>query len=195
MTPSSNEQEKHWLQRIKQDDELAFQNLFDTYYKYLTVVAYRYLKEGEKSKDIAQEAFVELWKRRNSLQITTGLKSYLRQVVVNKCLSYIKREQRINFSENENLPEVTSEPDVYQQLATEELQSTIQTAVDGLPKRCRIIFCMSRFDEKSHQEIAEELGISKKTIENQITIALKVLRKAVYKNVLFIFFYIFLNSF
>lgn len=176
MNTITPEEEKILLQRIKKNDEAAFRQLFDAYYKYLTVTAYRYLHEGEKAKDMAQDAFVELWNRRESLTITSGVKAYLRKAVVNKCLNYIKREKRIDFSENALLPETPTSPDATDNLEYEETRKTIQDAIDTLPEKCRIIFCMSRFDEKSHKEIAAELDISTKTIENQITRALKTLR-------------------
>lgn len=181
MNSLTTEQENALLQRVKQNDQVAFRTLFDTYYKYLTVTAYRYLNDGEKAKDIAQDAFVELWNRRDTLEITTGLKAYLRRAVVNKCLNYIKREKRIDFSEPALLPETPTQLGAVEDLEAADLQKTIQTAIDTLPERCRLIFCMSRFDEKSHKEIASELNISTKTIENQITRALKTLRAAIAK--------------
>ena len=145
-------------------------------------------RNGEKAKDFAQEAFVVLWNHRKDLDIKLGLKPYLRQVVVNKCLNYLRREQRIDFSENSQLPETATSIDAIHHLEKEDLQKTIQQAVDNLPNRCRIIFSMSRYEEKSHKEISQALGISPKTVENQITIALKALRKAIYKIALFAFF-------
>ena len=87
----------------------------------------------------------------------------------------------MDFSENSKLPETITNIDAIHHLEKEDLQKTVQIAVDQLPNRCRIIFCMSRYEEKSHKEISQELGITTKTIENQITIALKALRKAIHK--------------
>lgn len=188
MNVITSEQEKDLLNKLRQDDDGAFRILFDTYYKYLTAIAYRYLKDGEKAKDFAQEAFVVLWNQRSSLEIKLGLKPYLRQVVVNRCLNHLRREERIDFSENSQLPETATSIDAIHHLEKEDLQNTIQEAVDSLPKRCRIIFCMSRYEEKSHKEISQALSITPKTVENQITIALKALRKAIYKTALFVFF-------
>lgn len=181
MNSLTTEQENELLRQVKDNNQQAFRKLFDAYYKYLTVTAYRYLNDGEKAKDMAQDAFVELWNRRDSLEITTGLKAYLRRAVVNKCLNYIKREKRIDFSEPALLPESPTTHDVIDDLEAADMQSTIQHAIDTLPEKCRIIFCMSRFDEKSHKEIAAALNISTKTIENHITRALKILRTAVSK--------------
>ena len=190
MNTLTAEEEKILLQRIKEDDNAAFRQLFDAYYKYLTVTAYRYLHESEKAKDMAQDAFVELWNRRETLTITSGVKAYLRQAVVNKCLNYIKREKRIDFSENTMLPETLMTPAATDNLEYEDTRKTIQDAIDTLPERCRIIFCMSRFDEKSHKEIAAELNISTKTIENQITRALKTLRSVLSARVLILLAFI-----
>ncbi len=188
MNVITSEQEKKLLNKIRQDDDDAFRLLFDAYYKYLTAIAYRYLKDGEKAKDFAQEAFVVLWNQRNDLKIQIGLKPYLRQVVVNRCLNHLRREERMDFSENSQLPETATSIDAIHHLEKEDLQKTIQAAVDNLPNRCRIIFSMSRYEEKSHKEISQELGITPKTVENQITIALKALRKAIYKTALLAFF-------
>ena len=171
--------EKELLLRLQSGDETAFRQLFDVYYKYLTVTAYHYLHESEKAKDMAQDAFVELWNRKDNLQINSGLKSYLRQTVVNKCLNYLKREKRLNFSETADLPDAPIAPIAQQELEAADMQQVIQTAIDRLPDRCRIIFCMSRFEEKTHKEIAQALGISTKTIETQMTRALRSLRAAI----------------
>ncbi|MFK8008510.1 MAG: RNA polymerase sigma-70 factor [Saprospiraceae bacterium] len=193
MNVITSEQEKDLLNKLREDNDAAFRTLFSTYYKYLTAIAYRYLKDGEKAKDFAQEAFVVLWNHRKDLDIRLGLKPYLRQVVVNKCLNHLRREQRIDFSENSELPETATSIDATHHLEKEDLQKTIQQVVDNLPNRCRIIFCMSRYDEKSHKEISQALGISPKTVENQITIALKALRKVIYKTAPLVF--ILLNFF
>jgi RNA polymerase sigma factor (sigma-70 family) len=94
----------------------------------------------------------------------------------------------IDFSENSQLPEMATSIDAIHHLEKENLQKTIQAVVDNLPNRCRIIFSMSRYEEKLHKEISQALGITPKTIENQITIALKALRKAIYQPALLAFF-------
>ncbi len=165
------------LQQIEKGDESAFRMLFDTYYKYLTVIAYRYLNDGEKARDLAQDVFLDIWNRRAELQINYEIKAYLRRAVINKSLNYLKREKRIDFSENEKLPDSAIAPQAALEVEAADLKRIIQQCIDQLPARCRIIFCMSRFEEKSHKEIASHLGISTKTIENQITRALKSIRK------------------
>jgi len=163
---------------MSEGDQSAFQKLFNTNYKYLVAVAYRYFKDEARSKDIVQDAFVALWNKRNVLEIEIGLKPYLSRAVVNKSLNEIKRSKKIAHMENETLPEPSVEPLGLEKLALKEKQKQIQTAINSLPERCRLIFSLSRFEELSHKEIAEKLDISTKTIENQITKALKILRTA-----------------
>ena len=192
--PLTVPQEKALLERLRQDDDRAFRQLFDQYYHYLTVTAFRYLNDVDKARDFAQDVFVELWNRRSTLVIESQLKSYLRRAVVNKSLTYLKREKRMDFAEHADLPETPILPTAPEQLAEEELQTTIQRAIATLPNRCRVIFQMIRFEEKSHKEIAATLGISTKTIENQMTKALKTLRQAVQKHQILLIVYFFATS-
>lgn len=166
------------LQKVHQGDEQAFRTLFDSYYKYLIVIAYRYLNDSQKAKDLAQDVFLELWNRKDSLKINFELKSYLRRAIINKSINYLKREKRMDFSDPVELPETAIPAEAPLMVEANDLQKIIQQSIDRLPTRCRIIFCMSRFEDKSHKEIASLLDISTKTIENQITRALKSIRKA-----------------
>lgn len=127
---------------------------------------------------MVQDVFYELWRRREELEIHGQLKSYLARSVVNKCLNVIKA-RRLDFNEPENNPtNPDTAPSAQQELEGEDLQSAIQRTVDGLPEQCRLIFTLSKFEHLSHKEISEQLGISVKTIENQMTKALRILRAA-----------------
>jgi len=170
--------ENKLLAALKKGDQSAFKEIFDELFPSLVRTAYRYLRTEEYSKDIAQDAFVELWKRRETLQINTGIAPYLRRAVVNKCLNHLKREKRIDFNAPEDMPESALSTTAEDQLVAKQLEQKIQNAIDQLPTRCRTIFLLCRYEGKSHKEIATELGISTKTIENQMTKALKQLRNA-----------------
>lgn len=131
------------------------------------------------AEDLAQEVFFELWRRRDSLNIKTSLKAYLRKTARNKTLNYI-RDQKLKFDTNEPPTEIVSTlVNINQEIEEKELKSIIHTAIDNLPEKCGIIFSLSRFEEMSYKEIASQLNISVKTVENQISKALKSLRKAV----------------
>ncbi len=171
--------EKKELIALKQGDHAAFKAIFERYYPLLTFIAYRYVKDQEKSKDLAQDTFFELWNKRAVINIETGLKSYLSKAVSNKCLNYIKREKRLDFAAEEDLPELSEQSGIEEKLDATALEALLEQKISQLPERCRIIFTMSRMEQKSHKEISELLGISTKTIENQMTKALKFLRAAI----------------
>ena len=175
-------EEKEWLQSLKAGKESALQKIFKHYYKYLVVTGYNITGDNEKAKDLVQDVFFELWKKRDRIDIQSSLKSYLRRAVVNRSLNYIKSQKRFDFGE-ENFDKQTPDKAVSAQkkLEAEDLKVAINNAIDSLPTKCKAIFILSRFEKLSHKEIAAKLDISTKTIENQITKALKIVRATVAK--------------
>ena len=164
------------LARLKQDDHAALQAIFHQYFRYLCVTAFHFLSDTEKAKDMAQDVFLEIWRRRGELDIQSSLKSYLRRAVVNKSLNFLKT-QRLDFSEPETnvaLAAADHSPQLHLEAATAE--AAYEKALAKLPPACRTIFILSRIDQLSHREISERLDISPKTIENQMTKALRILR-------------------
>ena len=141
--------------------------------------AIRILKDEHLAEDITQDVFLELWKKRDIRQINTALKAYLRRSVMNRCLNYI-RDQKMAFEEEDKLPEwPSSNSDALANMETGELEQSLQKAIEALPDRCRIVFNLSRFENLSYRQIADQLEISIKTVENQISKALRLLRQAV----------------
>ncbi len=165
------------VEAIKADDEKAYRMLFDRYYKYLLVTAYAYVKDENTIRDLTQDVFFEIWKKRKSLNIN-NVKPYLRRSVINKALNYIKA-QRMDFEETDESFDLPEPSQVQQKLEAEQLQEVINKAVESLPERCRVIFALRRYEELSLKEIAAKLDISPKTVENQLTKAMKILRSAV----------------
>ncbi|MEZ4957385.1 MAG: RNA polymerase sigma-70 factor [Saprospiraceae bacterium] len=173
-----NQQEKEWLAALKAGDKSAFKAIYNQYYKYLVVTAFNVLGDSDAARDLAQDVFVEIWKKRETLLISSSLKPYLRRAVVNKTLNYIKAS-RIDFNDPANLPEnVTDAPSHDEQLHADNLEKIIHDAIANLPERCRVVFTLCRLEKLSHKEIAAQLDISTKTVENQMTRALVILRKA-----------------
>ena len=168
------------IHRIKAGEEKAFRALFDRYYKYLVVTAYKIYGDSEKARDLAQDVFFELWKKRAQITIQSAPKAYLRKAVVNKTLNFIKA-QRLDFSEPEIFQQnkLSYSADAQANLEADDLQQSINAAIASLPERCRMVFSLCRLEGLSHKEIAEALNISTKTVENQMTKAMKVLRNAV----------------
>lgn len=164
---------------VKKNDLSSYEIIFKKYYKELYRFAFTYVRDGTMAEEMAQEVFLYIWEKRAQIEIQTTLKTYLYSAVKNKCLNYIKLE----------LPRQQSMADVSEVMLSvsgkrqdegenELLKRYIQKAVDSLPKKCRRIFILSRNAGMTYEEIAEELDLSKKTVENQMGIALKKLRES-----------------
>lgn len=163
---------------LARDSEQAIVLIFQRYYSFLCQAVYKIIPDENLVEDLAQEVFLELWRKREKLQVNTSLKAYLRRAGVNRALNYI-RDQKIRFDvDDTEIPLASKAPTAGQLMETEELQAAIDRAVDQLPERCRIVFALSRFEDMSYIEIATQLGISVKTVENQISKALRLLRDA-----------------
>ena len=174
----SIDEEKDLIRLLREDDDRGMQLIFEHYYKYLVVTAYNIQGDDNKAQDLVQDVLFEFWKKRKTLDITISLKAYLRRAVVNKSIDEIRSRKRLVF--NDQLVESQADQDVEQHISDLEqndLNLIIQKTIEALPERCKLIFKLSRFESLSHKEIASQLGISTKTIENQITKALKLLRK------------------
>lgn len=159
--------------------EYAAEYLFKKYYSDVCYAVYRVIPDATLSEDIAQEVFIQIWKKRESIEINSSVKAYLKKAGVNKALNHI-RANKVRFEDDDSLDmKNLSIPDDGAKLEALDLQAIIDNAIDSLPEKCRIVFSLSRFEEMSYKEIAEKLDISIKTVENQIGKALKILRSAV----------------
>lgn len=166
------------IKAISDSDNQAFRALFDRYYKLMLGTAINIIKDVDAAKDAVQEVFLQLWKKRDSLNINSSLESYLKRAAINRCLNAINREKR--FEDEEVLhTHVESSPDAQEILEAKDMEQIIDRALQKVPERSRIIFKMKRQEGLSLKEIAEQLDISPKTVENQITKALKILKEAV----------------
>lgn len=160
------------------DGESAIDLIFRKYYSFLCKSVYRIISDVQITEDLAQDVFYEVWRKREQLKIKTSLKAYLKRAALNKALNYI-RDQKIDFRNAPAKEELISKEDsIVQELAADNLQQEIDAAIDNLPERCRLVFVLSRFEELSYRQISKELDISMKTVENQISKALKSLRIA-----------------
>ncbi len=174
---TNNPDDKILIHQIKDNDEKAFRLLFNRYYKNMLVAANRILKDQSVSQDAAQDVFVLLWKNRANLSEDINIKAYLNRAAVNKALTILKkRKKTVSESENTLVNEVDTARNPDTILNQKELKKLVHDAIDQLPEKRRIIFTMCRLQGFSHKEIAKELDISTKTIENQITQAVKQLR-------------------
>jgi RNA polymerase sigma-70 factor (ECF subfamily) len=163
---------------LPKDGERAMELMFREYYVHLCQTITRILPDTRMAEDLAQEVFFEVWKKRSNLQVNTSLKAYLRRAAVNKTLNYI-RDRKIRWDDEDKIPAIVETgTDAIQKMQEEEIQTAVDSAINALPERCRLVFSLSRFEEMTNQEIADQLGISVKTVENQMTKALKMLKLA-----------------
>jgi RNA polymerase sigma-70 factor (ECF subfamily) len=169
--------EQDIVSAIKQGDERIFESIFRKYYQSLCNYANSILKEMDESEEIVQHLFLSIWEKRSDLEISISLKSYLYRAVHNHCLNRIKHLKiREDYQQYATNFYDSSYESVSQTVIKNELEIKIEEAIRKLPEQCRLIFRMSRFDELKYHEIAEQLGLSPKTVENQIGKALKLLR-------------------
>lgn len=160
---------------IAAGDRNAFEALFKAQYRPLCAFAMQYVKDGDKAEDLVQDLFFRLWMDREKTKVTSSLKSYLFQAVRNRCLNAVKVQGRVR-SLNEEVDDAMDEDGRCEEDHTERA-ARVHAAIDALPEERRRIFKMSRHEGLKYQEIAERLGISVKTVENQMGKALKTLRE------------------
>ncbi len=167
------------LRLLREQPERGMRAIFDAHYANLCKVVYLLVQDGTAAEDIAQEVFVQLWKRKEQLELGSSLWAYLRRAGYNRALNWLRdrklrtERERTGARENQVNPMQASGG-----VEQEELRASIRRAVDELPPRTRLVFILSRFEGYSRKEIAKELDISVKTVENQMTRALKMLREA-----------------
>jgi len=170
------ESQNDTFQKMLNGDQKALKVLLRQYHNYLVVVGLRYLSDRQRVEDVIHDTFADLWNKQKEITIQSGVKSFLRGAVVNKCLAIIRKESRITLVEEHSYDLADTKASADQIIDRDNLQSAIDEIIKSLPEKCRNVFVLSRVEGLSQKEISEKLGISKKTIENHMTKALKTLR-------------------
>jgi len=156
--------------------------LFRSYYPFVCRVVFRYVGDRARAEDIAQEMFAELWSKRDSLGIHTSPQAYLRRMAVSRALNFLRDNKKHQWAEidpDHDPPGAAVAPDGLLALEENELARLVDAAIERLPEKCRIVFQLSRGEHMTYAEIASQLDISVKTVENQIGKALRLLRTAI----------------
>ena len=166
------------VERMISGDKTAFELLFKFYYPGLVIFASNIIVNRDEAEEIVQDFFVRIWEHRENIRSESTLKRYLFTSVKNRSINYLKNAQVKQNVIEELKKQMESEmrynPDVY---VDTELQRRLKNAFTKLPPRTSEIFTLSRFKGFSNDEIANELGLSKRTVETQVSNALKILRK------------------
>lgn len=177
--------------QLAQRDEKAFEQVFKTHFKRLHSYACTILQDEAEAEEMVQQVFFKLWERTDNLSLSGSVSSYLYRAVHNESLNFIKhRKVRTNHQIHVaySMKNAVEQPD--KKVVAGELEKKINSALNELPEQCRTIFQLSRFDELKYREIADKLGISIKTVENQMGKALKILRLKLVEFLTFILLFI-----
>jgi RNA polymerase sigma-70 factor, ECF subfamily len=158
-------------------DEKVFEQVFKTHFKALHSYAYTILKDDAIAEEMVQNVFFKLWEKKEQLDIQTSLKAYLYKAVYHESLNYLKHQKVKSVHQAYAMHSTDHTSNLAEKkLLQGELENKLQMAMNDLPEQCRTIFQLSRFEELKYREIADTLGLSIKTVENQMGKALKILR-------------------
>ncbi|MFL5616434.1 MAG: RNA polymerase sigma-70 factor [Gemmatimonadaceae bacterium] len=177
MTASSAIDDRELLARLRAGETNAFDAIFRANYAILVRVAESMLRDRATAEEIAQDVMLELWRRRDSLEVTESVRGYLLQATRNRSLNALRHRAIERRSEPQLADGVARLPATDAKVREREIAVAIQEAVSGLPDRCRQVFELSRVEGLKYSEIASRLGISVKTVEVQMGKALRVLRE------------------
>lgn len=192
MTAYSIYRDDELVALLQKDDQQAFKTIFDRYWGALFAQALKKLGNAQEAEDLVQQLFIEVWERRSRIQITRSLNHWLAAAVKFKVLTvYSSRYRRMHTSSeiDEELPADTPLPDSIIEL--QEMMATLEAMIEALPERPRMVFRMSRDLQLSNKEIAEQLDISEKTVENHMNRALGSLRKSLGDSAMSVFLLLF----
>lgn len=165
------------IELLQKGDEHAFEQVFKTFYKPLHAYAYIMLKDDAESEEMVQRVFFNIWNKRDRLNIEGSLKAYLYRAVHNESMNYLKHQKvRAAYQVHYQARPERGGSRAGSELAAGELRVHLRKALNELPPQCRTIFQLSRFEQLKYKEIAVELGISVKTVENQMGKALRLMR-------------------
>jgi RNA polymerase sigma-70 factor (ECF subfamily) len=175
MDLADNASSRQLLHRLAEGDVAAFGEIFEGHYKLLCRFAIRYVGVGEVAEELVADVLTTLWQGRKTLRIHHSLEAYLYAAVKNACLNYLKsRIGRQRFEPDAAADAYPVAPAT--DLEYGELEKIVEAGIGQLPPACRTIFMLNRQAGMSYEEIAQSLGLSRKTVKAQMGIALKKLR-------------------
>jgi RNA polymerase sigma-70 factor (family 1) len=185
---SDFQDDQHLMHVLHQGDEAGFTTLFNQFYAQLTLYAYRITDDQAAAEDIIEDAFVNLWNKRDSILGIRSLKSYLYTAARNGCISWIRKNKR----ENARYCIISSTKEEFERTALEsmiysETMGKIYAAMDKLPPQCKKVFIKHYVEGKKISEIAIELKISIGTVKSHKVRGIDLLQKALLSLVFWVF--------
>ncbi len=168
------------IKTTRSEQEKTFELIFRRYYVRLCGFANKFIGNTAESEEIVQEAFLNIWKKKDQITLNDNIRPYLFKSVQNLCfnlLEHKKVEDSYYLVIEEVYKNQTEDYQTYESVLYNELQTKVDEAISSLPARCKEIFHLSRNEGLKYHEIAQKLNISVKTVETQMSRALQSLRK------------------
>jgi RNA polymerase sigma-70 factor, ECF subfamily len=156
-----------------------FEKLFKTHFTLLYSFAVKIIKDKDAAREISHKVFVKLWEKREEIDFSKPLRSYLFTAVHNRCLNHLRDQKKfIDKEVTDEWLEHYAGIDEHDKLVSAESIGSIMQAIEALPEKCREVFKLSRFEELSYYDIAGKLNLSVKTVESHMSKALALLRES-----------------
>jgi RNA polymerase sigma-70 factor (ECF subfamily) len=170
-------QDKILIDRLREGDESALTELYNTFWQALFMSAYNVIKDKELCEDIIQDIFLNIWHNREKLEIHISLKGYMYACARYQVFNHLRRnKEKNNVALFDDLEKRFQHTTPETELMHDELVQQLNIIIESLPEKCQVVYKLSREEQLSHKEIAERLSISTKTVENHITKALHTIR-------------------
>lgn len=173
--------------QIQQDSEYAFKQLYQMYYAKVVSFITGIIKERDIARDLAQDIFINLWLNRKKLDISKNIQNYIFVASRNAAINYLKKELAFSHGTIEAIQaDVRTSDTAEDNLFAKEISLLIEMVVSEMPKQRQLIYRLSKEQGLSNEEIASKLGISKRSVENQISMALKEIKRAISSYLIFL---------
>lgn len=178
MNTYSNLSDNELLDLLKEDQQQALSALYYRYWDKLLVVAGNHIDDYDIAEESVQDVFFSLWKRRHDLDLKYSLSTYLSVAIKYRVISQQDKQYRYlkNIESSSEVNDSQFSPSADEMMLEKEIMQKIESSIDRLPEKCRIIFRMNREEGKSYKQIATELDVSEKTVETHMSKAIKHLR-------------------
>ncbi|WP_420399465.1 RNA polymerase sigma-70 factor [Flagellimonas sp.] len=167
---------------VSHDSNESFEVIHDLYFNKLFLIARGYISSKQDAEEIVQDVFVKLWKKQEENHSIENLTGYLFRMTRNACLDFLRSKKNVlaietNLEQRQNLLNFHAlSNESASSIIEDELHKQVDKAIDQLPKKCRQVFVKSRKEGLKHKEIAKDLNISTKTVENHISKAIRLLK-------------------